>query len=145
MNYRHAFHAGNFADVMKHALLVRLLAVPHIQDTQCGFKAFERRAFLPVFKQQRLEGFAFDVEILFLARRMGLRVLETPTLWSHCTDSKVNFLGDALRMLQEIFRIRQNTCKKLYTFTPADPLPLTAAAADKTGEAKPGRKARKKR
>ncbi len=109
-------------------LLVRMLTGLPFHDTQCGFKAFGRKDFLPAFRQQQLEGFAFDVEILFLARRMGLRVLETPTLWSHCSDSKVHFLGDALRMMQEIARIRRNAWKKVYRFSTEDPDPLNRNA-----------------
>lgn len=101
-------------------LLVRLLTGIPFHDTQCGFKAYRRSAFLPVFRQQQLEGFAFDVEVLFIAHRMGLRILETPILWSHCGDSKVRFIRDALRMLRDIGAIRRNAWKKLYRFTPAE-------------------------
>jgi dolichyl-phosphate beta-glucosyltransferase len=117
-------------------LLVRLLTGLPFHDTQCGFKAFGRRDFLPVFRQQRLEGFAFDVEILYLAKRMGLRVLETPILWSHCADSKVRYFSDSLSMLREIGRIRQNAWKKLYTFSPDAMPPTPAVPSEKAGKEK---------
>ncbi|MEK7874397.1 MAG: dolichyl-phosphate beta-glucosyltransferase, partial [Chloroflexota bacterium] len=77
-------------------LFVRMAAVPGIQDTQCGFKCFRAEAAQALFPLQRLPGFAFDVEVLFLARRAGLRVVEVPIEWWYRAESKVSPLRHAL-------------------------------------------------
>ena len=61
--------------------IVRLFAVGGIRDTQCGFKMFRQDACKEIFRRQKLTGFAFDVEILYLARRMSLAVAEVPVNW----------------------------------------------------------------
>ncbi len=87
--------------------LVQLLAVPGIRDTQCGFKLFTQQASQRIFSQCRVEHFAFDVEVLYLALRIfDLRVAEVPVRWAHQEGSKVRFFRDALRMLKTLFRIR---------------------------------------
>lgn len=100
--------------------MVRLLAWLPFHDTQCGFKAFRRKSFLPIFQQQKIERFAFDVEILYLAKKWKRKVLEVPVLWSHCSDSKVHFTQDALQMAAEIWSIRRNDWKGLYQYTETD-------------------------
>jgi dolichyl-phosphate beta-glucosyltransferase len=87
-------------------VIVRVLTGLPIRDTQCGFKAFRRDAVLPIFELQRVGGFAFDVELLYLARRRGLRIREIPVRWSHVTHSKVHILWDSLRMFLDVLRIR---------------------------------------
>jgi glycosyltransferase involved in cell wall biosynthesis len=77
-------------------------------DTQCGFKAFRRERARILFEQQRAQGFGFDPEILFLARRHGLRVVEVPVRWAHDRGTKVNVFRDSIRMLVELFAIRWN-------------------------------------
>lgn len=88
--------------------VVRTLILPGIADTQCGFKGFTARAAETLFRRSMVEGFAFDVEVLYLARRAGLRVEEVPIDWVHDSDSRVNALRDTRRMLAEIARIRLN-------------------------------------
>ena len=88
------------------ALLVNLLAVPGIADTQCGFKVFRREVVPALFARQRTSGFAFDVEILYLAHRLGLRVVEIPVNWVSQPGSKVNLVTDSLRMLWDVARLR---------------------------------------
>ncbi len=88
--------------------MVRLLTGLPFQDTQCGFKAFAMEKARPVFVEQRIEGFGFDPEILFLARRRGLRMVEVPVRWSHDADTRVQMLRDSLRMLGELLQIRWN-------------------------------------
>jgi len=85
---------------------VRLLAVPGIADTQCGFKVFTAEAAQDVFSRCRLDGFAFDSEALFIARRLGYPVAEVPIRWSHQEGSKVSMVRDGLRMLADLSRIR---------------------------------------
>jgi len=87
---------------------VRLLTGLPFVDTQCGFKAFRREPARIVFEQQRIEGFGFDPEILFLAKRHGLRAVEIPVRWSHDPGSKVRVLQDGMRMVGDLLRIRWN-------------------------------------
>ena len=88
--------------------LVRLLAVPGIQDTQCGFKMFTREAALRLFPLQRIDGWGFDVEVLFIARRHGLILIEVPINWYYQDDSRVRPVHDTINMLRELLRIRRN-------------------------------------
>lgn len=85
---------------------VQLLAVPGIHDTQCGFKLFTRAAAQNVFSRCRIDNFSFDVEALFLGRRLGYVIAEVPIRWAHQEGSKVRFVRDALRMVKTLFRIR---------------------------------------
>jgi dolichyl-phosphate beta-glucosyltransferase len=86
--------------------LVRLLAVPGLDDTQCGFKCFRGDIVPQLFGRQTLAGFAFDVEILFLARRQGLRIAEVGIDWYHRERSKVHPLRDSLAMTRDLLKIR---------------------------------------
>ena len=88
------------------ALFVNLLAITGIADTQCGFKMFRREAAGAIFSRQKTTGFAFDVEILFIARRLSLSIVEIPVNWVAQPGSKVNLVTDSLRMLWDIGRIR---------------------------------------
>lgn len=107
--YRHLMGRG-------FNLAVQILAVPGIQDTQCGFKLFSARATevlfnsLVVYGQQkeRQDAFtgAFDVEVLFLARKTGFKIKEVPILWKHNETDRVNPVKDSLRMLFDIIKIR---------------------------------------
>src|SRR5438034_2683726 len=87
-------------------LLVRLATGLPFWDTQCGFKAFRLEACLPILQAVRIEGFAFDVELLYLAHRAGLRIREVPVRWDHAEGSKVSFFRDSLRMLREVIALR---------------------------------------
>lgn len=72
-------------------LIMRMMTGLPFADTQCGFKAFRRSLLLPVFKRQRIFGFGFDVEILFLASKQGARLREVPVEWNDVEGSKVSF------------------------------------------------------
>jgi dolichyl-phosphate beta-glucosyltransferase len=87
---------------------VRLFTGLSFQDTQCGFKAFVRERSLIVFEQQRIEGFGFDPEILFLAKRHGLRAVEIPVRWAHDPATKVHVVRDSLLMFLDLVYIRWN-------------------------------------
>jgi len=87
-------------------LVVQMLTLPGIKDTQCGFKCFTREAAQRVFPRQNLQGWSFDVEILFIARRLGLSIKEVPVVWSNSFDSRVSFLKDGFRMVTDLIRIR---------------------------------------
>jgi len=94
--------------------LVRLLVVGGFRDTQCGFKAFRRQAAQDVFRRQTLDGFAFDVEVLFIARRLGYRVVEVPVRWLDSVPSRVRMMSDPLRMLLDLARIRLRALRGAY-------------------------------
>jgi len=83
-------------------------------DTQCGFKAFRRERTRIIFEQQRIESFGFDPEILFLAKRNGLRAAEIPVRWSHDAATKVNVVADGIRMFLELILIRWNAIRGFY-------------------------------
>ncbi len=87
---------------------VRLFTGLPFQDTQCGFKAFVRERSQIVFEQQRIEGFGFDPEILFLAERHGLHTVEIPVRWAHDPATKVHVLRDSLLMFLDLVLIRWN-------------------------------------
>ena len=76
------------------------------KDTQCGFKAFNRRAIETVFTRQHIERWGFDPELLFLARKFRLKTAEVPVEWAHDHRSKINPLRDGLRMGVEVLKIR---------------------------------------
>jgi len=86
--------------------LVQLLTLPGIKDTQCGFKCFTREAARKIFPNQTLDRWSFDVEILYIAKRSGLSIIEVPVIWYNSFDSRVSFLGDGLRMAMDICKIR---------------------------------------
>lgn len=95
-------------------LIIRLLILPGLQDTQCGFKCFSAEASERLFKLQTLPGWSFDIELLFLARRAGMRVREIPIHWYFGEDSKVSAVRDALNMIRDIFRIHGNARRGTY-------------------------------
>jgi dolichyl-phosphate beta-glucosyltransferase len=94
--------------------MVRVWTGLNIRDTQCGFKAFRREPVAPIFAAQRLHGFAFDVELLYLAAVRGLRIREVPVTWNHVADSRVSLLTDSAAMLLELIRLRVNHSRGLY-------------------------------
>lgn len=95
-------------------LVIRLLILPGLQDTQCGFKCFRAEVADDLFRRQTLMGWSFDIEVLFIARSRGYRVREVPIDWYYQPESKVNALRDALRMITDIFRIHANARRGLY-------------------------------
>ncbi len=99
--YRH--FGGRFINLM-----IRLLILPDLQDTQCGFKCFRPQAAEDLFGRQVLDGWSFDVEVLYLAERAGYKIVEVPIDWYYRHESKVAALPDAFRMVRDIFKIRAN-------------------------------------
>jgi dolichyl-phosphate beta-glucosyltransferase len=87
-------------------LLVRLATGLPFWDTQCGFKAFRLNVCRPIIEAAHISGFAFDVELLYLAQHAGLRIREIPVRWNHAEGSKVQFFKDSLRMLREVIALR---------------------------------------
>ncbi|MCS6815960.1 MAG: glycosyltransferase family 2 protein [Blastocatellia bacterium] len=101
-------------------LLMRALTGLPFKDTQCGFKAYRRESMLPIFRSQRIFGFGFDVEILYLARKRGLRLRETPVLWANAEGTKVRLGRDAWRTAFDLLRIRMNDWRGRYASLEAE-------------------------
>jgi len=94
--------------------LVRALALPGLQDTQCGFKCFRAEVAEAVFPYQTLDGMSFDAEILFIARRFGYTIQEVPIDWYYNADSRVRLFQDSLLMAFDLLTIRLNSRRGLY-------------------------------
>jgi dolichyl-phosphate beta-glucosyltransferase len=95
-------------------VLVRLAAVHGIADTQCGFKLFPREVAHRLFGAQLMTGIAFDMEILFLAQRLGLRIAEVPVTWVDSPDTRISRVRDSLDALKDLARIRWNWLRGRY-------------------------------
>lgn len=95
-------------------LVVRLATGLPFWDTQCGFKAFKMSVCRPLVEAATVDRFGFDVELLYLAFRAGLRLREVPVRWDHNEGSKVNVLSDSFKMLNEVGLIRQQARRGLY-------------------------------
>lgn len=96
------------------SLAVKLLILRGFEDTQCGFKCFRAETALDLFSRQRFDGWAFDVEVLYLASRSGCRIREVPISWRYQSDSRVRLVGNSLRMFADILRIRWNGMRGIY-------------------------------
>src|SRR5439155_5670917 len=94
--------------------VVQALAVPGIEDSQCGFKAFRADAARAIFTRQRIDGFGFDVEVLYLARRLGFGIRVVPLRWEHKENSRVAPVRDTLAMLTDVLRVRFNAWRGSY-------------------------------
>jgi dolichyl-phosphate beta-glucosyltransferase len=94
--------------------LIRQLVLPGLQDTQCGFKCFRAEAAREIFPRQTLMGWAFDVELLAIARARGLRIVEVGIPWHYNPESKINVLRDSWRMFLDLLLIRRNMRRGLY-------------------------------
>jgi glycosyltransferase involved in cell wall biosynthesis len=101
------------AGIIFNKIVRIVLRLPFV-DTQCGFKAFRRERCRIIFERQRIEGFGFDPELLYLARHYGLRAIEIPVRWGHSEATKVNMVGDSLKMFGDIFTIRWNAMSGRY-------------------------------
>jgi glycosyltransferase involved in cell wall biosynthesis len=101
---RQSLHRQLFGRIFN--VLNRIILGLRFKDTQCGFKAFTRRAAQTILPLQRIERWGFDPEILFLARKFGFRVEEVPVRWGHSGDTRIHPLIDGARMFQEMLRIR---------------------------------------
>jgi len=91
----------------------RIIGLP-FKDTQCGFKAFRRDAAQTIFRLQTIERWGFDPEILFIARKLKFRIVEVPVTWGHDERSRISYLKDGLKMLEEMAQIRANSIRGRY-------------------------------
>ncbi len=94
--------------------LIRWLVLPGLQDTQCGFKCIRAEVARDILKYQTLMGWAFDVELLYIARHHNYQVVEVPIDWYFNADSKISIFRDSLRMFLELLVIRRNAWRGLY-------------------------------
>ena len=95
-------------------LLVRLLVVRGIKDTQCGFKCFKKEVIRDVFDMQTITRFSFDVELLWIALKKGYKIKEVPVRWLNDAQSRVNPLMDSSRMFFDLIKIRINDLRGGY-------------------------------
>jgi dolichyl-phosphate beta-glucosyltransferase len=95
--------------------IMNLIVFTGFKDTQCGFKCFKRHVVNEVFSKQRINGFAFDVEIIQIALHHGFRIKEVPVRWLNSPYSKVNVMRDPVIMLYDLFKIRFNNFTKKYS------------------------------
>ncbi|KAA0228012.1 glycosyltransferase family 2 protein [Fimbriimonadia bacterium ATM] len=86
--------------------VLRMLALPDLKDTQCGFKLFSGEAAKRVFSLCKMNGFSYDFEALMIARSLGYRIAEVPVAWSHQEGSKVSLIRDGIRMLWDLVKLR---------------------------------------
>jgi dolichyl-phosphate beta-glucosyltransferase len=94
--------------------LIRLLVLPDLQDTQCGFKCFRADVAKEVFQCQGLAGWSFDVEALYIARLRGYQIREIPIHWYFSADTKISVLQDSWQMFLDLLTIRRNARRGLY-------------------------------
>jgi dolichyl-phosphate beta-glucosyltransferase len=94
--------------------LIRLVVLPGLDDTQCGFKCFRAPVVEEIFPLQTMPGWSFDVELLYIARRRGYRIQEIGIPWYFNPDTKVSLVHDSLRMASDLFTIRRNGRQGLY-------------------------------
>lgn len=94
--------------------IVRVMALPGLQDTQCGFKCVRGDVAEKIFPLQTMQGWSFDVEVLYIARRMGYPILEVPIDWYYNPGTRVRLVQDSLRMFTDLIAIRCNAARGLY-------------------------------
>jgi len=94
--------------------MIRMMALPGLHDTQCGFKCFHHTVAEDLFPRQTLAGWSFDVEVLFIAKQRGYQIVELPIPWFFNPDSKVDVLRDSFHMAMDLFRIRLNGLRGEY-------------------------------
>jgi dolichyl-phosphate beta-glucosyltransferase len=95
-------------------LVVQILLLPGVKDSQCGFKCFRRQTAVDLFTVGTVDGWGFDAEILYIARLRGYRAVEVPVIWHYGEKSKVNPFFDPWHMLKEVLRVRGNGRKGVY-------------------------------
>jgi glycosyltransferase involved in cell wall biosynthesis len=102
-----------FAGIVFNKIVRIMLWLPFV-DTQCGFKAFRREKCKILFKQQTIERFGFDPELLYLARHHGLRTVEVAVRWAHSPATKISMWRDSLQMFLDVLIIRWNGIRGRY-------------------------------
>ncbi|MEA3254637.1 MAG: dolichyl-phosphate beta-glucosyltransferase [Candidatus Altiarchaeota archaeon] len=95
--------------------IARSITLLGIRDTQCGFKCFKKDAAKTIFSRQRLDGFSFDVETLYIAKKRGYKIKEVPVVWINSNPSSVSLGRDSIQMLIDLLKIRMNECMGRYS------------------------------
>ena len=96
-------------------LMLRITLGLTFRDTQCGFKAFTRRAAQTIFPLQTVERWGFDPELLYLAKKFGFKIAEVPVAWAHSEGTRISPLRDGIRMFAEMLKIRWNALTGKYS------------------------------
>jgi len=112
--------------------IIRLLTGLPFHDTQCGFKLMDRERVLPLVRKMAVNRFAYDVELLFLCNRYGLKVVEVPVIWRNDPATKVRLISDPINMLFDVLRVRWRFRRGLYD-------PTRESAGDSTNSSPRGR------
>ena len=94
--------------------IVKTFLIADFKDTQCGFKMFTKEAEKKIFPRQTIQGWAFDVEIIFIAQELGYKIKELPVTWVDKGDSKLSPIKDSFKMFNEIIKIKYNSLKGEY-------------------------------
>jgi dolichyl-phosphate beta-glucosyltransferase len=127
--HRQPLHRQLFGRIFN--LMLRATLGLQFADTQCGFKAFKRSAAQSIFPLQRIERWGFDPEVLFLARKFGLKVREVPVAWGHSGGTRINPLVDGSKMFTEMFRVRWYNSTGKYDVSPVIPPTIEAVSAER--------------
>ncbi|KAF9977476.1 dolichyl-phosphate beta-glucosyltransferase [Actinomortierella ambigua] len=99
-------------------LIVHILGIRGIADTQCGFKLFSRKAAQAIFPHMHVEGWVFDIEVLMMAQQLGIPIVEVPVAWQEIDGSKVSLVRDSIKMALDLLVIRLNYILRFWTITP---------------------------
>lgn len=94
--------------------IIKAIALQGVEDTQCGFKMFTKKAAEDLFSVQKMTGIGFDIELIYIAKRRGYRICEVPIVWYFDADSRMRLVQDSLKILLEIWQIKQNWRKGIY-------------------------------
>jgi dolichyl-phosphate beta-glucosyltransferase len=95
--------------------IIKLTILRGFEDTQCGFKMFSRKAAEDLFEVQQMTGIGFDIELLFIAKKRGYKIRQVPITWYFDADSRMRLVGDSMYLLAEIWQIRRNWLKGMYS------------------------------
>jgi dolichyl-phosphate beta-glucosyltransferase len=106
---RQPFHRDRMGKIFN--LIIRGLGLTTFHDTQCGFKLLRTREAQEIFSRSLIRRFAFDVELLYIARRLGFRTAEVPVSWQHVPESRVHAVFDSARMLWDVIALRLRAVK----------------------------------
>ncbi|HYL98437.1 MAG TPA: dolichyl-phosphate beta-glucosyltransferase [Blastocatellia bacterium] len=117
-------------------LFVKTIAGLKFKDTQCGFKAFRREAALPVFALQQVERFGFDPEILYIAKKRRLKLLEAPVVWNDVAGTRISYFRDSAAMFADLLLIRWNDLRGRYNLPDDWVAPSSADEATLMGRGK---------
>ena len=94
--------------------MLRLILLPEVKDTNCGFKLFSRKVITPTFKRQKINRWGYDAEVLFIAHKHGFSIKEVPVKWTHFAGSKVKVFDAVVKTLGELMQIKWNNLRGRY-------------------------------